>query len=379
MKHTRWLGVPLAALLAAGCTVAADATHARAATCTQSGASGGCGPYSDPSVYADVNGADLVVQDVWNTPADWINSGTCGAQASCQTLLSDGDSSWTVAANYDTGDGSVKSFPDTQVTYTLADDTTPPVANFGTALDSSWANIDPAGAGLVYEYAYDIWLNPAGAQSWGAPHDQEIMVWTDNHGQTPAGDDSGQAYRDAAGVSWEIWLDNGSCSACTSTARDIVTFVRASNAATGSADLLGFIAYLKAHSLTTASASIDQIGYGPEICETGGTLHTFGLTSYTLLKKGAVPPPPPKPPVPPKLPAPRVVSLGSTRYLLWQPGVHAAGYDAAILNASGTLLHRGLTAGTWLSAYLGKGSYKLEVRYQVNGVYSPWSPATPFS
>lgn len=266
-----------AVLLLGGPAVAVAAVPAMAAACTTSAADGNCGPYSDPGVYQGANGSDLVAQDVWNQIPGWS-----------QTLTASSDSNWSVSANMPAGNGAVVSYPDTQVTYTLSSGKPDPVSDFGAALNSSWANINPSGSGLDYEYAYDIWLADTSQDSWA--NDQEIMIWTDNHGQTPAGDDTGKHYTDAAGTNWEVWIDPGSTSV--STNNDIVSFVRQSNAATGSADLLGFYNYLRSSGYTSAAAGIDQIGYGVELCSTGGVPKTFGLTSYTLTPGTPAPAPP---------------------------------------------------------------------------------------
>jgi hypothetical protein len=289
---------PHAAAAAPNPAAAAKQAHARAqiaqkaangaatATCTTSAADGGCGPYDDASIFHGANGSELAIQDVWNQCCNWH-----------QTLTASSGTAWSVVANMAAGNTAVVSYPDTQVTYTLPDGSTPTLSSFGATLTSGWQDANPAGTGQIYEYAYDIWLNPAGAQSWSS-QDQELMIWTDNHGQRPAGNDTGRAYTDASGAQWEVWLDSGSCSTCTAANDGIVTYLRKGNAATGSVDLAGFFSDMKASGYSIASTSVDQINYGLEICSTGGASQTYAISNYSLVSNGTGPTPTPTPTTP---------------------------------------------------------------------------------
>src|SRR6476661_50203 len=69
------------------------------------------------------------------------------------------------------------------------------------SVTSRWA-ADAPGAG-VYDVAYDIWLN--GVADNGST---ELMVWTENHNQTPAGR---IVARDVtlSGHTWDLWAESG--------------------------------------------------------------------------------------------------------------------------------------------------------------------------
>jgi len=316
----RWAVVLLVALAVVGGMLAWQASPASAATCTTSSASGGCGPYyNDPIIYQDVNGSPDVAQDMW----------AANGTGMTQTLTANNLHDWNVVAKVPTAadQGSVKSYPSARVTYTLTNGATPPMSNFGTALNSSWSQVNPAGSG-DWEWAYDIWLNPAGQQSWGGSSgldDQEIMIWTDVHGQVPAGSDTGKVYTDTTGVSWEIWLDKSGCSTCTADNDHIVTYVRQASASSGAVDLMGFFNNLKSNGYTTSTAGIDQINYGVEICATAGGSETFTVNGYTLTKDSTATPPPTTPPAttpppttppPTPTPTPTTTSTGPTQLVL---------------------------------------------------------------
>ena len=82
----------------------------------------------------------------------------------------------------------------------------------------------------IYNVAYDIWMN-------GVPGNREIMIWTENHGQRPAGDivASGVSF---SGITWDVWAtgDNG-----------YLAFTPKSTLPSGSLDIKAMIDYLVAH------------------------------------------------------------------------------------------------------------------------------------
>ena len=278
-RFKRWLAAPAVGLLAVAGVLTAVASPALAATCTTSSSTGACGPYTPPTIYNSSNGADLVVQNDFS--------------AIPQTLTVPADStSWTVSANTNgfADQTSVKSYPATQVTYTTTAGKPDPMSDFGQNLTSNWTNTNPSGAGQDYEYAFDDWLANPAQPSW--TNDMEVMIWTDNHGQRPAGSDTGTHYTDAAGVNWEVWTAGGASSVGPV---GTVSFVRATNAASGSIDRMGFYNYLKATNapgtstkMLSASAGVDQLNYGLEICGTGGAQRTYGVSGYSISKTASV-------------------------------------------------------------------------------------------
>lgn len=274
MIRSRLVSVLTAGLLTfsgAAATVAATAAPALAATCTTSSTSGNCGPYQDPTVFRTANATDLVTQNDFS--------------AIPQTLTAQDSTSWTVTADAHAQQDqtSVKSYPATQVTYTTTAGKPEPISTFGTSLVSNYTNLEPSGTGQDYEYAIDDWLANPNQNSW--TNDFEMMVWTDTHGQVPAGRDTGNVYTDAAGTQWEVWVNAGSTTV--SSSADIVSFVRKTNSVSGSLDRIGFYNYLVSQGyLNTASFGIDQLNYGLEICATGSGAKTYGVSNYSTVVNG---------------------------------------------------------------------------------------------
>ena len=272
------------------------ASHADAATvCTSTSPTGGCGPFSDPNVFTSSNGADLVVQNDFS--------------AIPQTLTAPADNDWTVAASTvgQQDQTSVKSYPATQVTYTLTNGMPDPSSDFGSTLTSDFANVVPSGSGQDYEFAADDWLADPSKPSW--TNDLEIMIWTHVNGQRPAGNDTGKVYTDAAGTQWEVWVAGG---ATTVSPDSTVSFVRKTNTDSGSFERMGFYKYLQGQGMLSATYGIDQLNYGLEICSTGGATRTYGISNYTTVVNGTVTPPPPAAPVVSAAPATAVSQTGAT-------------------------------------------------------------------
>jgi hypothetical protein len=224
------------------------------APCVTSADDGSCGPYD----YADITGSDgyntQIVQDVWNA--------ITGAS---QTLTAYSPGDWSVSADMPISNTAVVSYPDVQQLYTTTDNTPDPLSSF-TSITSTFAESGPgSGGGDDYEAAYDIW---AGTGSNNGA--QEIMIWVDNHGQTPAGSQVGTA--DIDGTSYSVW----------NSGNNPVTLVLSSNETSGTINILAALDWLESNGYMPAGSGLNQIDFGWEICSTGGTAKTFSLTQYSI-------------------------------------------------------------------------------------------------
>lgn len=269
-------------LLAAGAAVAAAGPAFAGApyTCDTTSSTGGCGPYTNPSVVLGTNQTDEVAQDEWN-------AGSSEGTVNSQELKANSSSDWQVTANM-TGDGAVLTSPEDQVTpqnWTGTTNLPVPLADYS-SIKSTYDVTLPSNPGPSddYEAMYDIWLGDATQQQW--TNDQEIMVWTDNHNQTPAGTDTGKTWTDAStGAVYEIWVDSGG-GTTTLGPDDIVSFEAKNNSATGSVDLYALFNFLKSGGYSTGSIGIDQVTFGFELCSTSGQDETFTVNSYTISAAG---------------------------------------------------------------------------------------------
>jgi hypothetical protein len=236
---------------------------------------GGC-PASGiyPSTRLGSNESDSVVNDEWNY--------TSALQA--QTLSANGIGDWQVTATLAAGNGAVLSSPEARVNVDNPSGNFNPIplkdysaisSTFGASLPASPNTRDD------YEAMYDIWLGAANQANWS--NDQEIMIWTDNHGQTPAGSQVSTATID--GVAYQVWVDKGTSSL--STNNDIVTFVREVNVTSGTENLMAIFSWLEEHGYTeSANAGLSQINFGFELCSTSGKSETFTVSNFTVTATG---------------------------------------------------------------------------------------------
>lgn len=370
-----------AAIIPAGLSASAAGT-----TCTTSAQDGTCGPWSaGPAIYSD-NGAPWVVQDIWNPSANWQ-----------QTLNATDAGDWSVTASMAAGNKAVVSYPDTQDTLTLPTGT-PALSQFGSSLISTYSQGDPAGAGQDYEWAYDLWLSPQNGPAW--QNDLEVMVWTDNHGQTPAGSDSGRVYTAPDGTQYEVWLRSGASNV---SSYGTISLVRKANAQSGTVDLDSVVGWLKSSGMVAASASYDQIDYGLEICSTGGASLTYPLTGYTLVVNGTAPAPTPTATTPVPTPTPTATtpaptptptatatqppvltapgSLSQTPHVLvnfgWGAVSGASAYEFQLDTSSGTVVDDvTVSALNVAGVEVAKDS---KYKWRVRAVGGPWTSSTSFT
>ncbi|WIX93669.1 hypothetical protein [Amycolatopsis sp. DG1A-15b] len=118
----------------------------------------------------------------------------------------------------------------------------------------------------VYDVAYDLWLNGVGNGAGVS----ELMVWTENRKQLPAGDKL-TTYA-AGGSTYDVWADD----------EGYVAFVSRSTQYSGSLDLKAMIAWAIGKGLIPANPTVNQIGYGIEFCSTGGGKARFTLSDFSV-------------------------------------------------------------------------------------------------
>src|SRR5205814_10410301 len=115
----------------------------------------------------------------------------------------------------------------------------------------------------IYEYAYDIWLNGIGN---GAT---EVMIWTDNYGQTPSGSTVETVTFD--GASYDVHR-----------AGSYIAFVATKNVTSGTVHLLSFFQHLISKGWIPDTSTIGQIDYGVELVSTNGMDARCELNAFTL-------------------------------------------------------------------------------------------------
>jgi Glycosyl hydrolase family 12 len=216
-------------------------------------ASGG-GPCTDPSFTTsdDFGGENLgpytVSNDMWNVGGGGIS----------QTLSACSASSWFVNATVADDGGGVKTYPNSHLNFA-----SPPAISSLSSITSTFASNSP-GTG-TFEDAYDIWLNGLA----GAGGD-EVMIWTDNNGQIPAGSPTTSVT--FGGQSYTVWKGNNGP----------VSFVSNSNVTSGRLNLLQFFQWLISKGWEPANSSLEQVDYGVEIVSTNSMPETFGFSDFSV-------------------------------------------------------------------------------------------------
>jgi glycosyl hydrolase family 12 len=208
-------------------------------------------------MYSD--GSFVIHNNMWNISGYRVN----------ETVEACSYHSWNVIATADnsSGDGAVKTYPNVHKDYhNWSTGSEPPLSNYP-VLSSSFAATGPNTG--IYNIAYDIWLNGVGN---GGGSNREVMIWTDNQAQRPAGSvvASGLAF---GGQTWTLWATGDN---------HILSFVPATDMAAGTVNLRAMLDYLISHGRVPANSTLGQICYGVEIVSTNGAPGTFRFTGFSL-------------------------------------------------------------------------------------------------
>lgn len=146
-------------------------------------------------------------------------------------------------------------------------------------LNSSFRITPPtSSSGLVYEYAYDIWLTTASAAtSFNWDNDLELMIWTYNNGQAPIG------YWDTSAHTPTATLPDGSkIYTGGDNSTGTVSVLLPSNMTSGNINIASLVTQLKALGYVNSGYNgILDVEYGIE-APYGGN-QTFTVNSVSLM------------------------------------------------------------------------------------------------
>jgi hypothetical protein len=179
-----------------------------------------------------------------------------------QTMYACSYNNWYVVAtmNNDSGDGAVKTYPDVQANFNE-----PAISSFQ-SISSTFGQTSPDVG--IYEDAYDIWINGVADSS-----STEVMIWTQNHGQTPAG--SVVATASFGGQGYQVWQDGTGAGA-------YIAFVADTNVSSGTVNLLAFFDWIIDKGWIPSNSTLGQICYGAELVSTDGAPATFSFTNFSV-------------------------------------------------------------------------------------------------
>jgi hypothetical protein len=215
-------------------------------------------PNMDSLVVGSNDGGATVRQEVWNPDASALRKQFTEVWA---------PNKWRTTINAAKDNTAVNSYPDVSSLVTDTDNRPVPFANYA-AINSSWSVNCHETAATNAQAAYDIWLKD---------YDLELMIWVDTHGadRQPAGDDTGIDVT-FDNVAYRLWAESDNST---------ISFVRKTNARTGSIDIRAVIQYLIDQKRYPASVGINMFCFGFETPSTGGIDEIFEVLDYTLVTK----------------------------------------------------------------------------------------------
>ena len=189
----------------------------------------------------------FVSNDMWNASGYSVT----------QTLYACSSANWYVTAtmNNDSGDGAVKTYPNSQRDFNQQ------ISSL-TSVTSTFAQTSPDTG--IWEDAYDIWIN--GLATSGST---EIMIWTQNHGQTPSGSVQGTVTVD--GRSYTVWKSGS-----------YIAFVANTNFTAATMNLLQFFQWVIGKGWIPSDSTLSQVCYGAELVSTNGVPATFSFSNYSV-------------------------------------------------------------------------------------------------
>jgi hypothetical protein len=178
------------------------------------------------------------------------------------TACSYRDWSVRVTADDDRGDGAVKTYPNVHKDFHDWSTGAEPLLRSFRSIRTTFAATTPRAG--VYNAAYDIWLD-------GVPGDHEVMIWTDNFRQVPAG--SRIATVRLSGHTWRVYATRDN---------SYIAFVPRQRLTHGSLRLKPMLTWLVGRGRLERDVTLGQICFGFEVVSTGGSPATFSVSDFSV-------------------------------------------------------------------------------------------------
>jgi hypothetical protein len=233
------------------------------AACTTSAAEGGCGPYDTYRRITGITSSTYVGNNVWNPISGWR-----------QTLYANSPGNWRVTANMPTGNTAVVSYPSVGVNYGQVTDIATPLTDYSSILSSFSENMNATARTSAWA-AYDVWLGPV---SCSPEHSRctrdEVMIQHDFANNSACPTLATAAFGGSGGVPVQNWhlCKYGS----------ELIWKLTGNEHSGRVNLLPMLTWLENHGYLPTRTGLWSIGYGWEICSTGGQNEDFQVSSFSL-------------------------------------------------------------------------------------------------
>jgi hypothetical protein len=269
MRSIRWL-LALVLAIALACTPAAAALAvpaplpANASRCTTSAAHGRCGPYDSYPGITGTTSSTYIGNNVWNPTSGWH-----------QTLKATSPGNWRVTANMPAGNTAVVSYPSIGANYGRITDVPTPLTSFSLIRSRFTEHMNATGRTSAWA-AYDIWLGRDGCSNCAS---HEVMIQHDFAGNGACTTVAKAKFPGPGGAPqrWHL-CKYGS---------ELIWKLGAGeqnkvSERTGAVHILAMLRWLVHHGYLPARTGLWQIGYGWEICSTGGRPEAFKVSAYWL-------------------------------------------------------------------------------------------------
>ena len=139
-----------------------------------------------------------------------------------------------------------------------------------TISSARFAGSGPRCAGCIWNIAFDIWI--------GNDFSHELMIWTENWNQRPAGDMIGTTT--IGGKQYQVWRSGSGDGG-------ILTYVSVTPQLSGTMPLAAFFADVRARGWTPTTTW--QVDYGVEVVDTNGTIAAVHLHRLPHQRLDALP------------------------------------------------------------------------------------------
>lgn len=261
-KARKVAALALVAALAGACGVHPAAPAAAASPshgCSTSAANGRCGPYDGYRRIAGITSSTYIGNNVWHPVAGWA-----------QSVYATDPGDWYVRADMPAGNSAVVSYPSVGANYGETSGAPTPLSDY-TSLSSSFSEDMNATRGTSAWAAYDIWLGRGTSTSF----DYEVMIQHDFASNGPCSAVATASFGGTGGVPVQRW------NLCTF-GTELVWKLAGGNEHSGTVDILAMLKWLAAHGYVPANAGLFLIGYGWEICSTGGHPERFQVSDFSV-------------------------------------------------------------------------------------------------
>ncbi|HET7355111.1 MAG TPA: hypothetical protein VFJ09_00375 [Nocardioidaceae bacterium] len=238
--------------------------------CTTSAAQGRCGPYDAYPRITGTTSSTYVGNNVWS-PVD----------GSRQTLAVTNPGQWTATANIPDGNTSVVSYPSVGANYGRITNEPTPLTDYS-SLNSSFSEAMHPTPRTSAWATYDIWLgqNHCSPSSTTNCASYEVMIQHDFANNGACSTRATASFGGSKGVPVQRWH------LCTYGSELIWKLggddEHKISESSGSVDILAMLTWLVDHRYLPEETGLWLIGYGWEICSTGGSDERFAINDFSL-------------------------------------------------------------------------------------------------